>query len=100
MANNIQCQCQIRDELGHAGGMLVAEKAIDFHGQRAAVLVAEPAGDGGNINAASPAPLSSFPWFPSVQKAEQKPTKETKRNTQSHWCIRQDLNLQPSDPKS
>ena len=32
--------------------MLVAEVAVNFHGQRAAVLVAEPAGDGGNVNAA------------------------------------------------
>ena len=32
--------------------MLVAEVAVNFHGQRAAVFVAEPAGDGRDVNAA------------------------------------------------
>jgi len=40
------------DELGHAGGMLVAEMAIDFHCQGTTILMAEPAGDGRNVNAA------------------------------------------------
>ena len=50
--NNVRFGWREIDELGHAGGMLVAEMAIDFHCQRAAVLMAEPAGDGGNVNAA------------------------------------------------
>ena len=32
--------------------MLVAEMAVNFHGQRAAVFVAEPSGDGRDVNAA------------------------------------------------
>ena len=50
--NNIRFGWREIDELGHAGGMLVAEMAIDFHGQRATVFVAEPAGDGRDVNAA------------------------------------------------
>ena len=54
--NNVRVRRREIDELGHAGGMLVAEMAVNFHGQRAAVLVAKPAGDGGNVNAALNAP--------------------------------------------
>jgi len=50
--NNVRFGWREIDELGHAGGMLVAEMAIDFHCQGATVLMAEPAGDGGNVNAA------------------------------------------------
>jgi len=50
--NNVRFGGREIDELRHAGGMLVAEMAVNFHGQRAAVFVAEPAGYGRNVNAA------------------------------------------------
>ena len=50
--NNFRFGRREIDELRHAGGMLVAEVAVNFHRQRAAVFVAEPSGDGRNVNAA------------------------------------------------
>ena len=50
--NNVRFGGREIDELRHAGGMLVAEMAVNFHCQRAAVLVAEPSRDGRNVNAA------------------------------------------------
>jgi hypothetical protein len=34
------------DELGHAGGILVTEMAVNFHGQCATIFVTKPAGNG------------------------------------------------------
>ena len=50
--NNVRFGGREIDELCHAGGMLVAEMAVNFHCQSATILMAEPAGDGGNVNAA------------------------------------------------
>jgi hypothetical protein len=92
--NNVRVGWREIDELGHAGGMLIAEMAVNFHGRRAAVFVAGPSGDGGDFNAAFDARRSSFPCFPSVERVEQKRTKETKGDLDFCWCIRRDLNPQ------
>ena len=50
--NNVRFGWREIYELGHVGGVLVAEASVNFHRQCAAVFVAEPTGDGGNVNAA------------------------------------------------
>ena len=44
--------CAECDFGGHALRMLAAEMAVNFEGQHSAIAVAQPAGDGWNINAA------------------------------------------------
>jgi hypothetical protein len=50
--DNVRIGWREIDEFGHVGGVLVAEVAVNFHRQCAAVFVAEPSGDGRNVNAA------------------------------------------------
>jgi hypothetical protein len=68
--NNVRLGRREIDELGHAGGMLVAQMAVNFHGQRAAVFVARLRV--GRFGAASPMiPVTACPacWCGTKLKA-------------------------------